>query len=203
MTTSDTAVWRASKSPTLLRVQGVWKAFEGVPVLRGIDLKVARHEAVVLIGASGSGKSTLLRCINGLEQVDAGSILLDGSLDVTDLDADLDQVRRRIGIVFQSYNLFPHMRVVDNVTLAPRKVLGRSREQAESEAMTLLDRLGSRTRRGSIPIGSPGASPSGRLSPEPWPWIRRSCCSTRSPPPWIHCWSARSSMPCANCEVAG
>jgi polar amino acid transport system ATP-binding protein len=142
MTTSDTAVWRASKSPTLLRVQGVWKAFEGVPVLRGIDLEVARHEAVVLIGASGSGKSTLLRCINGLEQVDAGSILLDGSLDVTDLDADLDQVRRRIGIVFQSYNLFPHMRVVDNVTLAPRKVLGRSREQAESEAMTLLDRLG-------------------------------------------------------------
>lgn len=126
----------------LLQVQGVWKGFDGIAVLRGIDLDVTRHEAVVLIGASGSGKSTLLRCINGLEPVDAGSILLDGALDVTDLDVDLDQVRRRIGIVFQSYNLFPHMRVLDNVTLAPRKVLGRSREQAEATAMALLDRLG-------------------------------------------------------------
>jgi len=126
----------------LLRVSGVWKSFDNVPILRGIDLGVARHEAVVLIGASGSGKSTLLRCINGLEQVDAGAIWLDGSLDVTDLDADLDQVRRRIGIVFQSYNLFPHMSVLDNVTLAPRKVLRRSATQAQAQAMTLLERLG-------------------------------------------------------------
>ena len=126
----------------LLRVSGVWKSFDTVPILRGIDLGVARHEAVVLIGASGSGKSTLLRCINGLEQVDAGAIWLDGSLDVTDLDADLDQVRRRIGIVFQSYNLFPHMSVLDNVTLAPRKVLRRSATQAQAQAMALLERLG-------------------------------------------------------------
>jgi polar amino acid transport system ATP-binding protein len=83
-----------------------------------------------------------LRCINGLEQVDAGAIWLDGSLDVTDLDADLDQVRRRIGIVFQSYNLFPHMSVLDNVTLAPRKVLRRSATQAQAQAMTLLERFG-------------------------------------------------------------
>ena len=126
----------------LLQVANAWKSFDGVPVLRGIDLKVNRHEAVVLIGASGSGKSTLLRCINGLEQVDAGSIILDGDLDVTDLDVNLDLVRRRIGIVFQSYNLFPHMSVIDNVTLAPRKVLGKSRADSAAHAMALLERLG-------------------------------------------------------------
>ena len=126
----------------LLQVANAWKSFDGVPVLRGIDLDVSRHEAVVLIGASGSGKSTLLRCINGLEQVDAGTIILDGEVEVTDLDVDLDLVRRRIGIVFQSYNLFPHMSVIDNVTLAPRKVLGKSRAEATAHAMSLLERLG-------------------------------------------------------------
>lgn len=126
----------------LVQVDQVWKAFDAHPVLRGLDLDVARHEAVVLIGASGSGKSTLLRCINGLESVDAGSIILDGDLDVTDLDADLDQIRRRVGIVFQSYNLFPHMTVLDNITLAPRKVLGRSRQTAVDQAMGLLSRFG-------------------------------------------------------------
>lgn len=126
----------------LVQVNRIWKAFDAHPVLRGLDLDVARHEAVVLIGASGSGKSTLLRCINGLESVDAGSIVLDGNLDVTDLDADLDQVRRRVGIVFQSYNLFPHMTILDNICLAPRKVLGRSRQAAVDQAMRLLSRFG-------------------------------------------------------------
>ncbi len=126
----------------LVRVSQVWKAFDAHPVLRGLDLDVARHEAVVLIGASGSGKSTLLRCINGLESVDAGTIVLDGDLDVTDLDADLDQIRRRVGIVFQSYNLFPHMTVLDNICLAPRKVLGRSHQAAADQAMGLLSRFG-------------------------------------------------------------
>ena len=127
---------------TLLQARGVWKSFEEHPVLRGIDLDVARHEVVVLIGASGSGKSTLLRCINGLEVVDAGSIVLDGDLDVTDPDVDLDMVRRRIGIVFQSFNLFPHMSVLDNVTLAPRKVAKVSAARARDEARALLDRFG-------------------------------------------------------------
>ena len=127
---------------TLLEVSGVWKSFDDHPVLRGIDLTVARHQAVVLIGASGSGKSTLLRCINGLESVDAGTIVLDGDVDVTDPGIDLDVVRRRVGIVFQSYNLFPHMTVLDNVTLAPRKVVGVSAGQARDEARALLDRFG-------------------------------------------------------------
>jgi len=127
---------------TLLHVEGVWKAFEGHPVLRGLDLEVERHQAVVLIGASGSGKSTVLRCINGLVPVDAGLITLDGEIEVTSLDVDLDVVRRRVGIVFQSYNLFPHMTVLENIALAPRKVLGQSKAQADETAYSLLTRFG-------------------------------------------------------------
>ncbi len=126
----------------LLDVTGVWKSFEEHPVLRGLDLQVSAHEVVVLIGASGSGKSTLLRCVNGLEPVDAGRIVLDGDVDVTAPSVNLDEVRRRVGIVFQSYNLFPHMTVLDNITLAPRKVVGVDASQAREEAMTLLDRFG-------------------------------------------------------------
>ncbi|MDI1289639.1 MAG: amino acid ABC transporter ATP-binding protein [bacterium] len=126
----------------MLTASGVWKAFDEHSVLRGLDLDVAQHEAVVLIGASGSGKSTLLRCFNALESVDAGTILLNGDLDVTDPDVDLDTVRRRIGIVFQSYNLFPHMTVIDNVMLAPRKVVGTSAAQCRDEARALLARFG-------------------------------------------------------------
>ncbi|MEZ5117655.1 MAG: amino acid ABC transporter ATP-binding protein [Candidatus Nanopelagicales bacterium] len=132
----------AAGGTPLLSVEGVHKAFGDNPVLRGIDVDVARHEVVVLIGASGSGKSTLLRCVNGLEQVDAGRIVLDGDLDVTAFRTDLDAVRRRVGIVFQSFNLFPHMNVLRNVTLAPRKVLGRNRSEAEAAARTLLARFG-------------------------------------------------------------
>ena len=129
-------------SDAALDVRQVWKGFDGHPVLRGIDLSVGRHEAVVLIGASGSGKSTLLRCINGLETIDAGTILLGDDIEVSAIDADLNAIRRRIGIVFQSYNLFPHMSVLDNVTLAPRKVLRRDRHDAEESARTLLARVG-------------------------------------------------------------
>ena len=127
---------------TLLEVRGLWKAFDDHSVLRGLDLDVRRHQAVVLIGASGSGKSTLLRCINGLESVDAGAITLDGDVEVTSFDTDLDEVRRRVGIVFQSYNLFPHMTVLDNITLAPRQVLGVKRGAAEDQGRALLDRFG-------------------------------------------------------------
>ncbi len=129
-------------SESMLDVSGVWKSFEGHPVLRGLDITVGHHQAVVLIGASGSGKSTLLRCINGLVMVDAGRIMLDGTLDITSFDTDMDAARRRIGIVFQSYNLFPHMSVLDNVALAPRKVLGRSKAESVDAARALLARFG-------------------------------------------------------------
>ena len=138
-------------SAHLLDVSGVWKSFEEHPVLRGIDLQVEAHQAVVLIGASGSGKSTLLRCVNGLESVDAGRIVLDGEVEVSDPRIDLDRVRRRVGIVFQSYNLFPHMTVLDNITLAPRKVAKVPAERARAEAMTLLERFGLAAKAGDYP----------------------------------------------------
>ena len=140
---------------SLLDIRGVWKAFGELPVLRGIDVTVQSHQVVVLIGASGSGKSTLLRCINGLEPVDAGAITLApgsaSAVNVTDPRINLDTVRRRIGIVFQSYNLFPHMSVLDNVTLAPRKVGGVDAARAEAEAMELLVRFGLGDKAGEYP----------------------------------------------------
>ncbi len=124
-----------------LVVEDIWKSFGQLDVLCGIDLEVAEHEVIALIGASGSGKSTLLRCINLIEPVDAGRILIKGE-EITAKGVNVDRIRRRIGIVFQSFNLFPHMRVMDNVTLGPRKVLGRSAADAETAAMVLLERFG-------------------------------------------------------------
>ncbi|MEI2640884.1 MAG: amino acid ABC transporter ATP-binding protein [Candidatus Nanopelagicales bacterium] len=126
---------------TFVAVRDVHKGFGDNPVLRGLNLDVALHEVVVLIGASGSGKSTLLRCINGLETVDAGNVRV-GDLDVTAGDADLDAVRQQVGIVFQQFNLFPHMSVLHNVTLSPRKVLKSSKADAERQAGELLERFG-------------------------------------------------------------
>jgi polar amino acid transport system ATP-binding protein len=124
-----------------LLVEGVHKSFGTLEVLRGIDLAVADHEVVCLIGASGSGKSTLLRCINLLEPVDAGRIVVAGE-DITRRGVDVNRVRRRIGIVFQAFNLFPHMSVLANVTLAPRLALRQGRGEAEEKARVLLDRFG-------------------------------------------------------------
>jgi polar amino acid transport system ATP-binding protein len=128
-------------APVVLQLDGVRKSFGRQPVLNGINLTVREHEVVCLIGTSGSGKSTLLRCINRLEAIDSGRITLEGR-DISSSDDDLDQVRRRIGIVFQAFNLFPHMSVLDNVTLGPRKVLHRPRAQAEADGLALLGRFG-------------------------------------------------------------
>jgi len=126
---------------SLLTIDGVWKAYHQHPVLRGIDLEVEAHQVVCLIGASGSGKSTLLRCVNLLETVDDGAIHLDGA-EITAVDADQDAIRQQIGIVFQSYNLFPHMSVLDNITLAPTRVHKVPRKQAAEQARELLGRFG-------------------------------------------------------------
>ena len=125
----------------VLRCEGVVKRFGTHTVLRSVDLDVAEHQVVTLIGASGSGKSSLLRCINLLETVDDGVIRLDGE-DITDPRVDADAVRRRIGVVFQAYNLFPHMTVLANVTLAPRLVGRTEKAEAEERAMALLRRVG-------------------------------------------------------------
>jgi polar amino acid transport system ATP-binding protein len=133
-----------------LSIQGLWKSFGQLDVLRGIDLEVAEHEVIALIGASGSGKSTLLRCINLLEPIDAGRILIEGE-EITARRVNVDRIRRRVGIVFQAFNLFPHMTVLDNVTLGPRKVLGRARRDAERDALALLERFGLEEKAHDIP----------------------------------------------------
>jgi polar amino acid transport system ATP-binding protein len=133
-----------------LLLQDVHKSFGKVEVLKGIDLDVAEHEVVCLIGASGSGKSTLLRCVNLLEPVDRGRIVV-GDQELTARGIDVNRVRRRIGIVFQAYNLFPHMSVLDNVTLAPRKALKLSRAEAEARAIDLLERFGLVEKRDEYP----------------------------------------------------
>jgi polar amino acid transport system ATP-binding protein len=124
-----------------LVVEDVWKSFGRNPVLRGIDLTVAEHDVVCLIGASGSGKSTLLRCVNLIEPIDAGRIVVEGQ-EITARGVDRNRVRRRIGIVFQAFNLFPHMSVLRNVTLGPREALGLSRADADARARELLERFG-------------------------------------------------------------
>jgi polar amino acid transport system ATP-binding protein len=140
---------RTANGPAL-KVEGLHKSFGALKVLRGINLDVAEHEVVCLIGASGSGKSTLLRCINLLEPVDAGRIWIEGD-EITARGTNVNRVRRKVGIVFQSFNLFPHMSVLANITLAPRKVLRLSARDADSRAMELLTRFGLADKRDEYP----------------------------------------------------
>jgi polar amino acid transport system ATP-binding protein len=133
-----------------LSMAGVTKSFGKVQVLRGIDLSLAEHEVVCLIGASGSGKSTLLRCVNLLEPVDEGRIVLGGE-EITAPGVDENGVRQRVGIVFQAFNLFPHMSVLRNVTLGPQKALGLTREDARARALELLGRFGLADRADEYP----------------------------------------------------
>jgi polar amino acid transport system ATP-binding protein len=128
-------------APAVLEARGVTKAFGDAPVLRGIDLVVREHAAVALIGASGSGKSTLLRCMDLLEPIDDGDVLLDGEV-VTDPSVDPVAVRRRLGMVFQAFNLFPHLTAIENVALAPVRAQGMAREAARARAADLLERFG-------------------------------------------------------------
>ncbi len=133
-----------------LRLEKVHKSFGNTHVLRGIDLSVAEHEVICLIGASGSGKSTLLRCVNLLEEIDAGRIVVEGE-EITAEGVDVNRIRRNIGIVFQSFNLFPHMTVMRNITLAPVKTLKMSTGEAEAEATELLERFGLADKRDEFP----------------------------------------------------
>ena len=145
-----TAGGAASGAEVVLRLEGVRKSFGGTTVLDGIDLDVARDEVVALIGASGSGKSTLLRTVNLLEQVDDGRIVLGGE-DITDPRVRVDAVRARIGVVFQHYNLFPHLTVLDNVSLASRHVLRQTKAAANERALEVLTRVGLGDKAGAYP----------------------------------------------------
>src|SRR5881397_2152925 len=131
----------AAEGAPMVRLEHVTKSFGDLVVLRDVDLTVATGEVLVVIGPSGSGKSTLLRCVNLLEPVDSGRIFLEGE-EITRKGVDVSAVRQRVGIVFQQFNLFPHLRVIDNLTLAARRIRKRPRAQAEESARTLLQRVG-------------------------------------------------------------
>ncbi|RNI25368.1 amino acid ABC transporter ATP-binding protein [Flexivirga caeni] len=133
-----------------LEIKDVRKSYGDFEVLKGVSINVERHEVVCLIGASGSGKSTLLRCVNQLEEVNGGEILIDGDT-VTGAGVDLNRLRRDVGIVFQSYNLFPHMSVLKNVMLAPTMVAGVNGKEAKEKAMALLESVGMAEKAGSYP----------------------------------------------------
>jgi polar amino acid transport system ATP-binding protein len=133
-----------------LRLEDVHKSFDRLEVLKGIHLEVREHEVVCLIGASGSGKSTLLRCVNLLEPIDRGRIVVEGE-EITARGVDVNRIRRRIGIVFQAFNLFPHMSVLRNVTLGPMEALGTHRAEAERLGLELLERFGLADKRDEYP----------------------------------------------------
>ncbi|MGA0862530.1 MAG: amino acid ABC transporter ATP-binding protein [Ilumatobacteraceae bacterium] len=139
-----------SENSPVVSVRGLRKSFGDVEVLRGIDLEVERGEVVCIIGPSGSGKSTLLRCVNLLESPTGGSVTVLGA-ELTDLDCDLDAARTRIGMVFQQFNLFPHMTVLDNICVAQRKVLKRSKDESARVATALLERVGLADKSGAYP----------------------------------------------------
>ena len=134
----------------LIRVSGLYKSFGDLEVLKGIDTQIQKGEVVVIVGASGSGKSTLLRTLNLLENPTAGSIFFEGE-EVTHRKADVNRHRQRMGMVFQHFNLFPNMNVLKNMTKAPMTLLGKSKEEAESKALELLDRVGLKDRADAYP----------------------------------------------------
>jgi polar amino acid transport system ATP-binding protein len=139
-----------TRNADAVRLEGVHKSFGDLHVLKGIDLSVSDHHVICLIGASGSGKSTMLRCVNLLETIDAGHIYVEGE-EITAEGVDVNRIRRHIGIVFQAFNLFPHMNVLKNVTLSPMKVLGMSRKDAEIMAVDLLQRFGLEDKKDEYP----------------------------------------------------
>src|SRR6516225_6800701 len=166
----------ATRSP-ILDVRGLRKSFGGTEVLKGIDLAVEPRELVFIIGPSGAGKSTFLRCLNRLEEPTSGSIFVDG-IDLLDRKTDINAMRRRIGMVFQAFNLCPHMTALGNVTLALRKVMRLANAQAETIGLAALARVGLKDKaRTSSPEASSSLSP----SPAPLHSSRRSCCLTSQP----------------------
>ncbi|MFT5563322.1 MAG: polar amino acid transport system ATP-binding protein [Myxococcota bacterium] len=148
---TETNMTTPTRADAIIDVQQLHKSFGDLEVLKGIDFHVDPGEVVCVIGPSGSGKSTLLRCINRLEEATAGTILIEGA-DITDPDADVDAIRTRIGMVFQSFNLFPHLSVLDNLTIAPRRVLKRDRADAEVDALQNLERVGLSDKVDAFPL---------------------------------------------------
>ena len=162
----------------MIELEDVHKSFGALEVLKDVSVTVERGEVVSVIGGSGSGKSTLLMCVNGLEPINSGRVLVDGT-DVHARGTNLNQLRRKIGIVFQQWNAFPHLTVLENVMLAPRKVLKKSRPEAEAIAVEKLRHVGLRDKLTAYPSKLSGASSSGWRSRARSRCRPTTCCSTR------------------------
>ena len=179
-----------------ITVTDIYKNFGAVEALKGVSLKVEEGEKVVVIGPSGSGKSVLIRCVNGLETPDRGTVVVDG-MDLSDRKVNARALARDVAMVFQSYNLYPHKTVLENVTLAPIKVLKVPHEQAERDGRAYLERVGLSDKVDKYPDQLSAASSSAWPSPAPSTCIPRSCCSTsrraRSIPKWCRKCSMSSS----------
>ena len=176
-------------APELIRVEDLHKSFGSLKVLNGITETIHKGEVVSLIGPSGSGKSTFLRCLNRLEEPTSGHIWFDG-VDIADKSVNIDRHRQKMGMVFQHFNIFPHMSVIDNITLAPVLLGKMSKDEAVARAEALLSRVGLSDKRDNKP-----ASPAARSSASPscarWRWSRKSCSLTNQPAPSTRKWSAR------------
>ena len=164
----------------MIEIENVSKWYGEFRVLHDCTTCVAKGEVVVVCGPSGSGKSTLIQCVNGLEPFQKGEIRVDG-ISVGDKRTDLPKLRARVGMVFQHFELFPHLNVAANLCLAQKKVLGRSRDEAMEKAMGLLERVGLTDQAAKFRASSPAGSSSGSRSRGRWPWIRSPCCSTSRP----------------------
>ena len=144
-----------TQKPAKITVQGLRKSFGANEVLKGIDVQIGEGEVVCIIGPSGSGKSTLLRCLNKLEEISAGQVVVDG-FDVTDPKVDINEVRRHVGMVFQHFNLFPHMSVAENIMLAPVELKKATKVEARAQALKLLERVGLREKADARPASLSG-----------------------------------------------
>ena len=176
-------------APELIRVEDLHKSFGGLNVLNGITETIHKGEVVSLIGPSGSGKSTFLRCLNRLEEPTSGHIWFDG-VDIADKSVNIDKHRQKMGMVFQHFNIFPHMSVIDNITLAPVLLGKMSKDEAVVKAESLLARVGLSDKRDNKPSA---ARSSALPSCARWRWSRRSCSLTNRPAPSTRRWSARCS----------
>ena len=166
---------------SLIEIRNLKKEYGSVSPLKGVNADIEEGEVISIIGPSGTGKSTLLRCINRLETPTSGTVTVDG-VNVCDPSADLPKVRRIMGMVFQSFNLFPHKMAVENIMIPQQSLLGKSPQDAYSEAM-----------EHTIPTNFPAVRSSASPSPEPLPCTRRSCFSTSRPAPWIPPWCPKCS----------
>ena len=177
----------------MIKVQGLHKSFGELQVLKGIDYEVKEKEVICVIGPSGSGKSTFLRCINLLEDITAGEVFIDG-VKVNDPKTDINEIRKEVGMVFQQFNLFPHMRVLENITIAPKKVRKMNPTDAEKLAHQLLEKVGLADKANAYPEQLSGGQSSELRLQEHWLCNQRLCCLTNRHQHWIQRWLRKCWM---------